>query len=1321
MYRMMALSVLNYFLISLLLDKLLLIQHCNGEVMYVTPTPPPNQDCPHGVPCQTLQHYFNNETLIEQRYNLTLIFLSGEHRGVSEKTAIKSAAFNVTGIGGQVTIEYMNTELIDAAAIYFETVTLDHSCISSLHPSTALVVKMSSVIAQNQTHVYIEHARNVSGNFIVFNNCTFRNNSSLSGRLYFSQFVGGTFKGGVMNLLSSALPLGKNTSVTFNHNIMRYAAMYLNSSILDVENARMFFFNNQRAIMLYKSKLNIMKSNVSFMGNAAIHSGGGAMYIYNSTMNVNSSEMLLLNNSAIGGGALYVKSSELNFGHNTRVVFKNNTANGNKGVYVPLCTLQIIEVDNPEGSGGALRMGFSTLHIRFNTSFIFIDNLAFLQGGAVHVYYYSNMVVDNASNVIFIGNSAKYTAGALSCTFSTFIASRNTIIEFINSQSNEAGALFAENSTVKIENNTNVTFCNNVANFGGAIILMSSSKLTISSGAALSVINNRAESSGGAIYAMVSDIVTGDEGDVTLDFTNNSAKTEGGGVFFLSSNLLIKGNGSINFIGNLASRGGAIALVSSQIKFLSAYPSNMTFAKNNAREFGGAIYVNPDRLQHLQEYINYVNCTYAPCLYSNPYGMSSSNSLYFSQNFAKFGGYDVYGASLQLCNGSFVNTKNNIGPSSVSGSPTRVCKCSRHKQPLCHDPSHIYTTENIYPSETFTISVVIVGGEWGITTGIVYANFTHPNAHTELLKPSSQYTQQINSLQCTELNYNVYSYQSVQLMLSVNLNLLVSEYYQFCGNSSNYEESICKYFSPLYINLNVLPCPPGFSLQGNPPGCNCLTILSDLGVICSIKKRKTKFYWNTALWMNITINDTVYSETCPFDYCKEVKKIDYNSDLQCAFNHAGRLCGSCKENYSLAIGSSHCIYCHSNNSLALLIFFAAAGFLLVLFIGILNLTVTDGMINGFIFYANIVLRYQSILFPEKMYSKLFFFKTFIAWLNLDFGIETCFVKDLNAFWKTWLQFVFPLYIWSIAGIIILVARYSTRITNLLGNRAVPVLATLILLSYNKLLRTSIDILDFSILTLYQSETNTTNSVVIVWSLDGTLEYFRYPHILLLMTALLTLSCLWLPYTLLLFLIQWLRRISHLWFLKWTTRLYPFYDAYFAPLKPKHQYWFGVLLIARSIILLTFASNFAIPQDISLILLLTSAGVLLFYMSMINVHKRHSVMAFQGTFFLNLCILSGFMIFAHTKKKVRHSLQAVVVGLSTGVVFLQFCSLIFYQIYLTCRSKIRRNVLNVHVNEEQAHAILDIKARSKNIKDPAEIEPLLAPGSNDGCNDVIPTY
>jgi hypothetical protein len=226
-------------------------------------------------------------------------------------------------------------------------------------------------------------------------------------------------------------------------------------------------------------------------------------------------------------------------------------------------------------------------------------------------------------------------------------------------------------------------------------------------------------------------------------------------------------------------------------------------------------------------------------------------------------------------------------------------------------------------------------------------------------------------------------------------------------------------------------------------------VLTDNGVSCNIFKSEATIVWNTSLWITLSAKKVILSKHCPFDYCMDTKVIKGASVDQCSFNRAGRMCGGCKENYSLAIGSSHCIYCSNDNNLTLLMFFAAAGFLLVTFISVLNLTVTQGMINGLIFYANIVWTYQSVLFPNQMPSnlKLIFFKTFIAWLNLDFGIEICFINNLNAFWKSWLQFVFPFYLWSIAGLMIMLAQQSTRLTVLFGNRAVPVLVTLILLSY----------------------------------------------------------------------------------------------------------------------------------------------------------------------------------------------------------------------------------------------------------------------------------
>lgn len=96
-------------------------------------------------------------------------------------------------------------------------------------------------------------------------------------------------------------------------------------------------------------------------------------------------------------------------------------------------------------------------------------------------------------------------------------------------------------------------------------------------------------------------------------------------------------------------------------------------------------------------------------------------------------------------------------------------------------------------------------------------------------------------------------------------------------------------------------------------------------------------------------------------------------------------------------------------------------------LGVLNLTVTQGMINGLIFYANIIWTYKDIFFEQQEMSNIVttFLKVFITWINLDFGIETCFVEGLTAFWKTWLHFVFPFYIWTISGLIIAIAKSSS--------------------------------------------------------------------------------------------------------------------------------------------------------------------------------------------------------------------------------------------------------------------------------------------------------
>ena len=385
---------------------------------------------------------------------------------------------------------------------------------------------------------------------------------------------------------------------------------------------------------------------------------------------------------------------------------------------------------------------------------------------------------------------------------------------------------------------------------------------------------------------------------------------------------------------------------------------------------------------------------------------------------------------------------------------------------------------------------------------------------------------------------------------------------------------------------------------------------------------------------------------------------------QCNFNKAGRLCGGCKDNYSLAIGSSHCIHCPDNNNLALLIFFAAAGFLLVIFVGTLNLTVTVGMFNGVIFYSNMIWIYKDILFPDEASSSgVQFLKAFIAWLNLDFGIETCFIQGLNAFSKTWLQFVFPAYIWLISVVIIVCCHYSSRLTKIFGNRGLPVLATLLCLSYVKLMRTIIDGMGF---TIYHNDINSTRSQV-VWSLDGNLLYGQYPHIFLLLAVIAALLFLWAPYTFVLIFTQWCRKYSHRLLCRWTILYKPFYDCQFACLKEKHHYWHGTLLLTRAILLVIYSFTYLRSPAVNLLILQLSSMLILVYEVYARLYKERSVQIVHATILLNLAILGGSVLYA----ELIGGQKTVAVVLSISIVFIQFWALIFWNIFTAVRPYISK--------------------------------------------------
>ena len=365
------------------------------------------------------------------------------------------------------------------------------------------------------------------------------------------------------------------------------------------------------------------------------------------------------------------------------------------------------------------------------------------------------------------------------------------------------------------------------------------------------------------------------------------------------------------------------------------------------------------------------------------------------------------------------------------------------------------------------------------------------------------------------------------------------------------------------LGVSLLPCPLGFNLSTATERCECASPLDELNFNCSIASQT--IHRSSAVWIGyyhfnsddessnntVTPGGVILHMHCPLDYCKtEDTELNLEDPSeQCAFNHSGILCGGCQSGLSLALGTSRCLPC-SNAYVALVFAFAVAGVALVALLTVCNLTVSQGTLSGLIFYANIIHINHPIFFPGDDVNVL---TVFIAWLNLDLGIETCFHNGMSMYEKAWLQFIFPAYVLLVSLVIMILSHYSTIATRVFGRHAVKVLATLFLLAYAKLLRSIITVLS------YTSMIYPDHSLRFLWLYDGNIMYFHDKHIPLGLVAVMAFLLVIVPYTLTLIFGQCLQRRAYH---RIVNRLKPFLDAYTGPYKDKYRFLPDILLLAR---------------------------------------------------------------------------------------------------------------------------------------------------------------
>ena len=405
-----------------------------------------------------------------------------------------------------------------------------------------------------------------------------------------------------------------------------------------------------------------------------------------------------------------------------------------------------------------------------------------------------------------------------------------------------------------------------------------------------------------------------------------------------------------------------------------------------------------------------------------------------------------------------------------------------------------------------------------------------------------------------------------------------------------------------YVQLKS--CPIGFTLQSGI--CDCDPVLSYYIDTCYIDLAAIRRPANTWITDHTEGNDSKYLiSSCPMDYCKP-QSLNINllySDLQCQFSRGGILCSQCQHHLSMIFGSSRCMECNNAHVILITVVVLVAGIALVIVLYLLKLTVTNGTINGIIFYANVVSINDSVfLTNDNVFKPL---RVFTSFVNLDLGIETCFYNGMDSYAKMWLQLFFPFYLIIIAASIIIASRYSYRILRLTYTRSLPVLATLFLLSYTGVLRTVLTVLfSYSTITHLPS-----GHKQIVWSIDASIPLFGLKFTMLFITCLV-LFLLLIPFNIILLFTRSLlqfRIINH---------FKPLLDAFQGSYKDKYYNWIAINIILRSL----FFVLYGFQAELRLMITTMTLVLLTVYQGYIHPSKNKCVNIQELLLLINLTIL-----------------------------------------------------------------------------------------------------
>ena len=971
-------------------------------------------------------------------------------------------------------------------------------------------------------------------------------------------------------------------------------------------------------LILYNS-LDMLIANSTFVNNGDLKDNvGNALIYYDDQAKRLSRVNIAKSNFTLGLGSgmtLWYDNNEIEvevFIENS--MFLHNTAQIGGGVLINL-------------HNGRSSVEFSNCAIYNNTA---------RNGGGVYIILYNRISRVEFSNCTIYNNTAQNGGGVYIILYNRISSVEFSNCTIYNNTAQNGGGvnIILINGSGSIAFNNSIIY-NNVGYYGSGLII-NAFLLTSTPSIRFTNVSFQFNKLPNMLNIYQSAVLLMNIRNVIFDQIDISNHNTTG---LVSINSAIKFDGHSTFVNNSGINGGGIALYGSSQLYLN-HNTNIYFVNNHASESGGGIFVS-----QVIDSSDVTICTFV----SFPYNDGTNIMLYFVNNTADISGDVLYGGQFSNCiNYDFDHLfcyPNQTGLSVVSSDPIQVCFCELNRQNCS------ITNVNItaIPGVNVNILLATVGNKDGLTKGAI--KLTTSDSSLSTVQTDNT---RLNAI-CTNVTFKLRANPS----LNTTLVYVIPE-----GIIKDFSSEIN---ATKVIEVNIESCPIGYLLAND--ACSCRSELNTPPITCDIN---TQIITRDGdMWIGYK-NDSdclIVYQNCPFDYCNnEIVHFKITSpDPQCLHNRSGILCGQCAEGFSLMLGSNKCRVC-TNHYLALIAAFVFAGLCLCVILLTLNLTMSVGSINGLLFYANMVKLNRSVLFSSGQIPVL---SQFIAWLNLDLGIETCFFNGLDGYWKTWLQFAFSLSL--ITGLIIC-CRYSGKLSRLCGNNVVPVLSTLILMAHSKLL---ITIKNALMLSRVQCEHTVWN----VWSVDGNIKYLHDKHIPLFVVSLIFLF-FGFVYTGLILSSQWLQRYTGKYCRSSIDPfivLKPFIDAYNGPYKNKSRFWTGLLLMMRLFVTGLFAVTTGIVPQVNnyvitiivIILLPASRGI----------YKVKTISALEMFFLFNL----GFISLLNTvsnHKTFTYWVDLISVGLSlivfTGVVLAH----IYMYIKRKCASKMNIFKQRNQTNEDE---------------------------------------